>query len=64
MQSCVKQDWVEHEEAQTVNTAWAVIALMRSDWKRDVIDKGIQVNDMCNLDIYMLDLGWNPLLFL
>jgi len=40
--SCVNREWAENETSQTVNTAWAVLALMKADWNRDPIDKGIK----------------------
>eukprot|EP01117_Protostelium_nocturnum_P007527 TRINITY_DN2698_c0_g1_i1.p1 TRINITY_DN2698_c0_g1~~TRINITY_DN2698_c0_g1_i1.p1 ORF type:complete len:700 (+),score=204.40 TRINITY_DN2698_c0_g1_i1:180-2279(+) len=41
-QSCVQKRWVENSTSQTVNTSWALLALMRADWNKDVIDKGIK----------------------
>jgi lanosterol synthase len=33
---------VEHDESQTVNTAWVVAALTKADYNKEVIEKGVQ----------------------
>lgn len=42
--SCEIREYVPHDDAQVVNTAWAVMALMRAQYPDDsVITRGIQV---------------------
>jgi len=42
-QSCVTKEYCDNEETQVVNTAWAVLSLMRAEYPdRKVIDRGIQ----------------------
>lgn len=41
--SCVEKTYIEHPEGQTVNTAWALMALMAARYPdKSVIDRGIQ----------------------
>ena len=41
-QSCVKKEWDENETSQTVNTAWAILGLLRAqEPNRKVIELGI-----------------------
>jgi len=44
-ESCVLKRYVEHEKSQVVNTAWALMTLMKGDWDGDesVIERGIQL---------------------
>jgi squalene cyclase len=41
-QSCVKMEWVEHEDGQVVNTAWAVLTLLAAKWDPAVIKPAVQ----------------------
>lgn len=42
-ESCVQHKYVEHENGQIINTAWALLALMAANYpKKEVIEKGIQ----------------------
>jgi len=40
--SCVEHRWCENDTSQTVNTAWAVLTLLKAGWDKQIIDKGIQ----------------------
>lgn len=41
--ACVTHEYVEHENGQIINTAWALLALMKAKYpNREVIEKGIQ----------------------
>jgi lanosterol synthase len=41
--SSVTYEWVSHDQSQIVNTAWALIALMLSEYEnREVVDRGIK----------------------
>ena len=44
-ESCVLKRYVEHERSQVVNTAWALLTLMRAGWEGDegVIERGIRL---------------------
>ena len=43
-QSCEDGEWVEHEETQVVQTAWAVIALIHGKYPYpDSINKGARL---------------------
>ena len=43
--SCERQEYVEHDESQVVNTAWAVIGLMAAQYpERAVIARGLDVS--------------------
>ena len=42
-ESCFKLEYVPHEEGQIVNTAWALLSLMKAGYPdRSVIEKGVQ----------------------
>jgi lanosterol synthase len=42
--SCVDEKYVQSERSQIVNTSWALLSLMLSNYHdRNVIDKGIQI---------------------
>lgn len=42
-ESCVKREYIEHHEGQSVNTAWALLGLMACNYPaRDQIEKGIR----------------------
>jgi lanosterol synthase len=50
-ESCERQEYVEHEESQVVNTAWAVLGLMAARFPdRAVIARGLEVSSiqMCS----------------
>jgi len=40
--SCVNRAWSENETSQTVNTAWAVLTLLKAGGKKQIIDRGIK----------------------
>jgi lanosterol synthase len=41
--SCVEKRYVKHEEGQVVNTAWAILSLLRANYtQHEIIEKGIQ----------------------
>jgi lanosterol synthase len=40
--SCVERNWVENDITQTVNTAWALMILLKASWDKEIIDRGIQ----------------------
>jgi lanosterol synthase len=41
--SCVEHKYIEHEEGQVINTAWALLALMAAKYpNKEVVEKGIQ----------------------
>ena len=44
-ESCVLKRYVEHEQSQVVNTAWALLALMKAEWTANdgVIERGIRL---------------------
>jgi len=42
-QSCVKMNWVDHEDAQVVSTAWVVLTLLAAKWDQAAIRPGIQL---------------------
>ena len=44
-ESCVLKRYVEHERSQVVNTAWALLTLMRAGWEGDegVIERGVRL---------------------
>lgn len=42
-ESCVKMEYVQHEEGQIINTAWALLTLMAAGFEnRSIIEKGIE----------------------
>lgn len=42
-QSCVIHEYIQHEDSQAINTAWALIALMTANYSdRKCIDRGIK----------------------
>eukprot|EP01104_Vermistella_antarctica_P006072 TRINITY_DN16801_c0_g1_i1.p1 TRINITY_DN16801_c0_g1~~TRINITY_DN16801_c0_g1_i1.p1 ORF type:complete len:741 (+),score=159.05 TRINITY_DN16801_c0_g1_i1:57-2225(+) len=41
--SCVNQEWSQNEKAQVVNTAWAVLTLMRGGFHQEPIRRGIEL---------------------
>lgn len=41
--SCVQRKYVQNEKPQVVNTAWAILSLMRAQWDREPIDRGMKV---------------------
>lgn len=42
-ESCVQHQYIEHQQGQIINTAWALLALLKADYPNsDVIEKGIQ----------------------
>lgn len=42
--SCETKQWLDHEEAQVVNTAWAIMALCKAEWPDPKpIERGVQV---------------------
>jgi len=41
-QSCVQRKYVQNEKPQVVNTAWAILALMKAQWDREPIDRGMK----------------------
>lgn len=42
--SCEEGEWVEHEQTQVVQTAWAMIALIHGKYpKREAIEKGVKL---------------------
>ena len=42
-ESCVKMEYVQHEEGQIINTAWALLTLMAAGFEdRSVIEKGMK----------------------
>ena len=42
-ESCVKKEYIQHQEGQVINTAWALLGLMNCDYPcQEAIDKGIQ----------------------
>lgn len=44
MQSCVKFEYVQHEMSQVVNTAWAVLALLKARCEdRQAIERGVRL---------------------
>eukprot|EP01119_Soliformovum_irregulare_P008590 TRINITY_DN2169_c0_g2_i1.p1 TRINITY_DN2169_c0_g2~~TRINITY_DN2169_c0_g2_i1.p1 ORF type:complete len:704 (-),score=178.27 TRINITY_DN2169_c0_g2_i1:54-2165(-) len=40
--SCVSREYSENDVSQTVNTAWACLALIKGDYDRSIIDSGIK----------------------
>lgn len=43
-QSCSTKQYVQNEETQVVNTAWAVLSLLKAQWPdRRPIDRAVQV---------------------
>ena len=53
--SCESGVYVQHENSQVVQTAWACIALMNAGYKnREVIEKGIRVGPSLPFDGYVL----------
>lgn len=42
-ESCVQHKYIEHEDGQIINTAWALLALMKANYPdKSVIEKGIE----------------------
>lgn len=45
--SCELEDYIQHEQSQVVNTAWACLALMHARYPfKEVIEKGLKVQDI------------------
>lgn len=41
--SCVEHRYIEHEEGQVINTAWALLGLMAANYpNKEIVEKGIQ----------------------
>lgn len=41
----MNRSWAENDTTQTVNSAWALLALMDANWDKAPIDHGIKVID-------------------